>query len=348
MTEEFMDFNPSDLSCFQEPEATASNPNVYNTNPVKFSKTEDGHYHSRIRLIYNVFDPRNGSIVKEVRYTMNDEKGLFFAPSKLAINKKNECPLFTSWKSLHFSGDPKKDEWAKAMFEKREAQWVTVQVIEDDNAPELVGKILAFKLPKSVWNKMEAKMHPSPESKKMPQPIMDYLFGPTLTLDVAPGPDDKDHPERKQREISYDLCEFDTDPTPIINVDGTPFFTDEEIELIENYNSLNNAIMKAKTDKAKEAKQKEKDALVPQVKALYSKAVEYLKENSLDIVEEKGFREWDENLTNRVNKWLKAVMSMKDPRVANAPFMENPSVEAAEEMSGIPESEGVSEGDLPF
>ena len=98
-------------------------------------------------------------------------------------------------------------------------------------------------------------MHPSPESKKMPQPIMDYLFGPTLTLDVAPGPDDKDHPERKQREISYDLCEFDTDPTPIINVDGTPFFTDEEIELIENYNSLNNAIMKAKTDKAKEAKQ---------------------------------------------------------------------------------------------
>lgn len=350
MTEEFMDFNPADLSCFQEPEATASNPNVYNTNPVKYSKSEDGHYHSRIRIIYNVFDPRNGSIVKEVRYTMNDERGLFFAPSKLAINRKNDCPIFTSWKALHFSKDPKKEEWAKAMFDKKESQWVTVQVIEDDNNPELVGKILAFKLPKSVWNKMDAKMNPSLESKKTPQPIMDFLFGPTLSLDVAPGPEDKDHPERKQREISYDLCEFDSDPTPIINVDGTQLFTDEEIELIENYNALAGAVLKAKTEKAKAEKTKEKEALVPQVKALYTKAVEFLKANSINIVEEKGFKEWDENLTNRVNRWLKAVMSMKDPRVVNSPFMENPTVEGAEAMNeaSMPPTMGITDDDMPF
>lgn len=347
--EDFLDFNPSDLSVFQEQEeAPAVNANVYNTNPVKYSTSEDKHYHARVRVIYNIFDPREGSVVKQVIYAMQDENGFFSANSKLAIGKKNDCPLFTSWKKLHFSNDPKKDNWAKEMFDKREIQWVTVQVIEDDNNPELVGKILAFKLPKSIWNKMEAKMNPSPESKKTPQPIMDYLFGPILDLDVAPGPDDKEHPERKQREISYDLCDFEADPTPIIKIDGTPLFNDDEIETIEKYMALNNAVLKAKTEKTKEAKLKEKAELVPAVKELYKKATDYLKENSLDIRAEKGFKEWDENLTNRVNNWLNKVMAMKDPRIPENHTIEVPTVTENNTKGSEDNGADYSDDDLPF
>lgn len=102
------------------------------------------------------------------------------------------------------------------MYDKTESQWVLVQILEDENQPELVGKIMVWKLPKAIFNKMTAKMNPSPESKKSPVPVMDYLIGLPLDLDVAPGPDDPKAPERKQREINYDLCDFDTEYAPII------------------------------------------------------------------------------------------------------------------------------------
>ena len=61
---------------------------------------------------------------------------------------------------------------------------VLVQVLEDENQPELVGKILAWKLPKTIFTKMSAKMNPSPESKKAPVAIMDYLIGNPLEIDT--------------------------------------------------------------------------------------------------------------------------------------------------------------------
>ena len=39
-----------------------------------------------------------------------------------------------------------------------------------------------------------------------------------------------------------------------------------------------------------------------------------MKENAIDIVEECAYKEWDENTTNRVNKWIEAVLDMQDPK----------------------------------
>ena len=107
-----------------------------------------------------------------------------------------------------------------------------------------------MKLPKAIFFvKLEALIKPAPESKKMPVPVMDYIFGRALEMDVTPGPDDPAHPERKQREIKYDLCAFENDPTPIIKIDGTPLFTEEELELIDTINNACNDYFKAKTEK---------------------------------------------------------------------------------------------------
>ena len=221
--DDVMGFNPTDLTIFNAPEATSTNNTVYRTNP-KDSKAEDGHYRSKVRVIYNPNDIKQ-SIVKQATYAMNDADGFFMVKSALANGDRN-CPIFKSWKKLWFSGVEEKKEWARKMYDKSESQWCLVQILEDDNRPELTGQIKVMKLPKAIFVKLEALMNPSPESKKTPVPVMDYIFGRVLEMDVTPGPDDPQHPERKQREIKYDLCAFENDPTPVIKVDGTPFFTD--------------------------------------------------------------------------------------------------------------------------
>ena len=320
--DDVMGFNPADLSIFNEAPASDFNQNIYKTNP-KDSKSEDGHYRSKLRVLYNPFDIKQ-SIVKQTTYAMNDADGFFMVKSKLA-NGDRECPIFKSWKKLWFSGDEAKKEWARKMYEKSESQWCLVQVLEDDNRPELVGKILTMKLPKAIFVKLEALVKPAPESKKSPVPVMDYIFGRALEMDVTPGPDDPAHPERKQREIKYDLCAFENDPTPIIKVDGTPLFTDEELELIDTINSACNDYAKAKSEKKKlEAQQIVIDNQEARV-ALKNKATDYLMTNCIDLVKECAYQPWDEATEKRVNNWIDIVATMNDPKIVST--SEVPAVE---------------------
>lgn len=347
--DDVMGFNPTDLTIFNAPEAQEFNQTVYRTNP-KDSKSEDGHYRSKIRVIYNPNDIKQ-SIVKQATYAMNDANGFFMVKSKLG-NGDRTCPIFTAWKKLWFSGDNTKKDWAKQMFDKSESQWALVQIIEDENRPELTGQIKVMKLPKAIYVKLEALMNPSPESKKSPVPVMDYIFGRILEMDVTPGPDDPQHPERKNREIKYDLCSFENDPTPIIKVDGTPFFTDEELELIETYNTAKIDLGKAKTEKKKEEAQQIINNNQAAIKELYIKVIAYLKENALDLVKECTYQPWDEATENRVHVWINTVLNMQDPKIGSVENAASTaySPESSEGTANIPTEDffGTSEDDLPF
>lgn len=333
-TQEFIDevmgFDPSEVvTAFEETNPDNGgkkyvNPNIYKTNPA-ISVSEDGHYKSKVRVLLNPYDIKR-SIVHQVRYNMRDEKGFFTANSLLSVGNK-ECPIFKGWKSLWFAKiadpenpkqmieDTEKKDWAKAHFDKSESDWVLVQIIEDENQPELVGQFKVMKIAKAILNRLLAKMNPS-DPKKQKQPLMDYIFGPVLDMDVAPGPDDEKAPERKQREINYDLCDFDSDPTPIIKVDGTPLFTDEEIEIIDDYNDANDDLVKAKSSAKVEAAKAKKAELAPKVRELYVKAVDYVKACAINPVLECGYTPWDAELTARVQAWLDKVTAMVEP--ANA------------------------------
>lgn len=314
--DDVMVFNPADMTVYNEPEVQEFNQNVYKTNP-KDSKSEDGNYRCVLRVIYNPFDYKQ-SIVKQVTYALKDANGFFMVKSALGNGDKN-CPLFKGWKKLWFSGDEERKEYAKKMYEKSESQWVLVQILEDNNRPELVGQIKVMKLPKAIFTKLTALQNPAPETKKLPVPVMDYIFGRALEMDVTPGPDDPQHPERKQREIKYDLCQFGNDPTPIVKVDGTSLFTDDELELIENYNNAKNDLVKAKTEK----KRAEATALIEEntqaVRELYGKAIEYLKEHSLDLVKECTYQGWDAETTVRVQNWIEIVDALQDPALVTQP-----------------------------
>lgn len=310
--DDIMGFDPQSLDAFQEPVSNANyDANIYKTNPVKLSKSEDGHYRAKVRVIYNPFNLKK-SIVKQETYFIKDADGSLLVRSKLS-NDDRECPIFKSWKQLWFSKDEAKKNWAKQMYDKSSSQYCLVQVLEDENQPELVGKILAWKLPKTVYTKMEAKMNPAPESKKTPVAVMDFLFGLPLDLDVAPGPDDPTQPERKQREINYDLCEFDNDYAPITKVDGTPLFEENELETIDAFVTAKADALKAKTAAKKEAAMKTIADLTPAIKELYQKSLDYLKANSFDLVEECGFKEWDEATATRIDHWITLVGMLIDP-----------------------------------
>ena len=61
--DDVMGFDPTNLNVFNAPEQADFNQNVYKTNP-KDSKAEDGHYRSKLRIIYNPNDIKQ-SIVKQ-------------------------------------------------------------------------------------------------------------------------------------------------------------------------------------------------------------------------------------------------------------------------------------------
>ena len=351
--DDVMGFNPADLTVFNEPEATDFNQNVYKTNP-KDSKSEDGHYRSKIRIIYNPLDIKQ-SIVKQATYAMNDTEGFFMVKSALANGDRN-CPIFKSWKKLWFSGEDAKKNWAKEMYDKSESQWCLVQIIEDLNKPEQTGQIKVMKLPKAIYVKLEALMNPAAESKKTPVPVMDYIFGPALEMDVTPGPDDPAHPERKQREIKYDLCAFETDPTPVINVDGSNFFTDEELELIDAYSTARNDLAKAKTEKKKQEAQAVLTENQAAVRELYVKVIAYLKEHAIDLVKECMYQPWDAETTKRVEDWIYVVGEMRDPKTITAKALrkelsgeteEEESAPAEPKPADVTDFLGVDE-DMPF
>lgn len=356
--DDIMGFNPNELDAFQAPVETSNyDANIYKTNPVKLSKAEDGHYRARVRILYNPFNFKQ-SVVAQRTYYIQDAEGSLLVRSKGASADPKvyrECPFHKAWSKLWYASENQeaKRAWSKQMLDNNNSQWVLVQVMEDENQPELVGKILAWKLPKTIYTKMAAKMNPSPESKKAPVAIMDYLIGLPLDLDIAPGPDDPQAPERKQREINYDLCDFDTEYLPIVQVNGQPLFTEEELETIDAFVTARAEVAKAKSAAKKEAAMKTIQDLQDAIKALYQKAFDYLKENAFDLEKECGYQEWDEKTAARVEKYLAAVVAMQDPKIADVAPTEEAVADAVESViQADPMMEMMSENsensDLPF
>jgi len=318
--DDLMGFDPSQVTAFNEPEQKSNtNQNLYKTNPLKVDvKTApDGHYHAKVRIIYNPHDMKQ-SIVNNAHYAMNDAEGFFMVDSKLAF-KDRSCFMFKAWKQLHFDESTEKitvdgkqytkKEWGDHMFDKSEERFCLVQVIEDANQPDLVGHFLGWRLPKAIFDTLQAKMHPT-DKTKAPQDLMNYLFGPVLELDVTPGPDDPQHPERKQREIKYTLCSFESDPTPIVSVTGENLFTDDERDMITDYAAAKKVLTdtKATAKKKDEAMTKCKELIEP-LKGLMQKAMDYVKENAINIVDEFGYHEPSDALKKRAEKWIDIVVN---------------------------------------
>lgn len=370
MEENILGFDPSQLSVFNQTEnqPKSFNTNIYKPQP-KLSKAEDGVYRAQIKVIYNPHSLRE-SIVQRQSYAMKDDKGFFQLVSKLT-NNDTDCPIFKAWKTCHYSKDPvlqaqalTKDKGGKGLFDKRFERYVTIQVIEDNNQPELVGKYMFWKMPKFIWDAINSKMTPSAESKKASIPVMDFLFGRAIDLEITPGPDDPAQPERKTREISYSTSEITEDVISCTNPDGSPLLTDEQQDILDEYvERMTKEVWKQRDPAKREAALVEiqQDENTKKLTSFYREIIEKIKGFCPNLKEEMGYREWSAEDVERAQNWINIVLSGGDPEVPsvaslnvgagaiNVGVAKQVNGEAATlEMPSNPVVQQASTDDLPF
>lgn len=323
MTEnDILGFDPQSLSVFSENETPkfTGNPLIYRTRPAE-SKSEDGHYYSIIKIVYNPFNPKV-SILDQQSYSLEDENGFFNVVSSLTTNDLS-CPIFKAWKKCHYAEKgstlwkqaAKKEEGGNALFDKRFARYVIVQVIEDKNQPDLVGKFLFWKLPKSIYELINGKMNPSKESGKAPIPVMDYLFGRAIELEVVPGPGNPGD-ERYNRETSY-KGELSEDTVCCLSPDGSPLLTEDEEDILDEYVSKMKKVWREKDPEKREEMRKEINSSenTKKLGKFYNeKVIPIIKDACPNLIEELSYKEWSDETKARVQKWIDIVLQGNDPK----------------------------------
>lgn len=322
---DILGFDPSQLSVFDttEQQKSSSNPFIYKTRPSD-SVSDDGVYRSTIKIIYNPFDVKH-SILEQQSYAIHDAQGWLTVVSSLTVDDKS-CPIFTAWKKCHYASPgsvlwkqaAQEKDGGRALFDKRFARYVTIQVLEDKNQPELEGQYLFWKLPTSIWTLINQKMAPSAESKKASIPVMDFLFGKSIELEVNPGPDDKAHPERKTREISY-VGELSEDVVSCTAPDGSPLLNDAEQSVLDRYVAAIKKVWKEK-DPAKRAEMTQainQDPNTIELRNIYKKALDQIKQFCPNIMEKLSYKEWSPEIKTRVQNWIDLVLAGKDPAQAD-------------------------------
>jgi hypothetical protein len=326
MTENFDDilaFDPSQLSVNnpQETQRSAGNMNIYKPKPAD-AKSEDGIYRSQIKVIYNPFDLRR-SVLEQQSYAIQDANGWFTVVSSLTNNDTN-CPLFKAWKTCHYSKDENLQNQAKTvkdggkgLFDKRYARYVIIQVLDDQNNPDLNGKYMFWKMPKAVWDVINQKQSPTNPAKAS-IPVMDFLFGRAIDLEVKPGPG-KPGDERYSRETSY-TAELTEDVVSCVNPDMSPLLNSTQQAVLDQYVEDMKKVWKEK-DPAVRLELKAKVDASDNTKTLrtfYREVIEAIKKVCPNLIEELGYKEWNPETTARVQKWIDIVLAGNDP-TATAP-----------------------------
>jgi hypothetical protein len=174
-------------------------------------------------------------------------------------------------------------------------------------------------------------MNPSKDSGKTSIPVMDYLFGRAINIEVHPGPDDKSNPQRKTREITY-IGEISNDVVSCINPDGSPILNDEEQSILDAYVMKMNKVWNMECENEEDFERRnqliqsinsseEYKALLP----IYAKVLNQIKEWAPKL-ESLSYKEWNDTLKTRVNNWIKVVLSGNDPTEVSVEDLEKGSM----------------------
>ena len=256
MTEnDVLGFNPQDLfknDSEGQSSQNAGNGLIYRMRPAE-SKSDDGIYRATIKVVYNPFD-RKHSFLDQQMYAMNDAQGFFSVVSSLTLNNEEgkNCPIFKAWKKCRYAEEKstlwlqqaKKEDGGRALFDKRMSRYCVVQILADETQPNLVGSFKLWKIPSSIYQIIKQKQDPT-DPKKAAIPVMDFLFGRSIDIEVTPGPDDKNAPERKTREITY-TGELSEEIVSCINPDGSPLLTSAEQDILDEYVDAMKKVWKSK------------------------------------------------------------------------------------------------------
>lgn len=191
-------FNPEVESTEQKTTSTEYNPSA--------AKGKNGIYQSIIRFIPWWQDPKHGSIKdKWVCYLVDPvtDKGKYVdCPSSVG----KPSPLQEMYFKLKKSENIKEQNQA-AIFSRRHSYTSLIQVIRDENSPELEGKILPFRYGIKIWEKINSELKPLVGEKHDP---FDVLNGKAFALIITKVSGFNNYDQSKFLDKKIPLCIPDT------------------------------------------------------------------------------------------------------------------------------------------
>ena len=156
----------------QEPQ-TVRNSDEYK---VSFKDGKGGVYQSIIRFIPWYANPEKSIIQKTVSWVKNPltQQGMYVDdPRSVGL----PSPIIDMFFKLRNTNDARFQEFGKNHFSSKPQYASLVQIIQDEQHPELVGQIKVFKFGKKIWEKLYAEEHPAVGQGTVPfHPIYGRYF----------------------------------------------------------------------------------------------------------------------------------------------------------------------------
>ncbi len=184
-------------------------------------KSKDGIYKAIIRFLPNVFNPKEPFVKKYVYWLRDPITGESFSvdcPSN--VNKPSILQeLFFRYNS---SKSYEEKEYAK-YFKRSVSYYSLVQIIKDDNDPDIVNTIKVFRYGQKIYNMIKGELESEIEDVTNP---FDPLMGKNFYLVVT----------KVANNNNYDQSKFLSKPSPIV-IDGKPISNTKE-DKIKLYNYL--------------------------------------------------------------------------------------------------------------
>ena len=147
-------FNPQSVV-----EAPTASRNV-DEYKVNFKDGKGGIYESLVRSIPNVADPTKCIMAKQISWIKNPvtQKGIYVDDPRSVGEFSPVVDMFFKCRNTN---NAQIQEFGKAHLSTKQQYAALVQIIQDENHPELVGKIKVFRFGKKVWDKLHNEEHPT-------------------------------------------------------------------------------------------------------------------------------------------------------------------------------------------
>lgn len=218
--------NPFDMSgqSFDTPEDNGPSDRF---NPIP-KKGINGVYKATIRFIPFLEDKSKSLITKYCAYLEDPvSKDSMTVDSYRSIGKGDICPIKQTFFKCYYSEDASIKNY-EDMFKQKEAHWALVQILEDFQNPDTVGKIMYWKFGYKIKQKFDQEANPSKGKSRQPFDIFD---GRPMAVEVY----------EKGGYPNYDNCQFfdpEEDEYSLI-IDGEPLTEDSDLNdaaewIIEN------------------------------------------------------------------------------------------------------------------
>ena len=127
---------------------------------VSFKEGKGGIYESVIRFVPWYQDPEKNIISKTTNYVKNPltGQGMYLDDPKTV---GQPSPVIDMFFKFYNSGNAAFQDFGKKHLSSKPVYAALVQIIKDDQHPDLVGKIKVFKFGKKLWDKLYAEEHPA-------------------------------------------------------------------------------------------------------------------------------------------------------------------------------------------